>query len=769
MTAIVATTNEEAAERLWKVGLHRFSRHFPAWTLEAPDFAGSSLVFAMRNGEKQFRVRVENADNPGDGFTAGPTLRVRVVENQGAGNIADAFAEAILKIDRAGRALALPKAGKDASWRELFIANACNLRCTFCCESVRIGQGTLMPWEQIETVLRSYAADGVKVVQFMGGEPSIHPRFCDALRLSRELGMRNYAITNLLQWRKRDFAEEVGPLLDELMISMHALGEQSGSLVTGRKYWWKEFQEGVENAQQTLTGRVYGATVLSKNNVDDLEQIGAALAALGASKWVMGDSVPIAEAPQNSLEINLDPDDQRAQMGRFKVLHGWMAERGCEMVFFCMPDCVLSPDLWAASHDRMLHDQDLLGTATATAGDEVNFWSRTDYQEDAVRNVALGRRYADSCEGCTRKGTCGGYFDEHLTARGGGDLKAFLEEVPTPALDVPAVSAAVVFDRNLRRVPDNVRVERPVLKGRMLVAPFSIGGEVLGEIRLSPTACTSDRHEGAMDFRRRITEVSSRASDTSWPSFASRRPLLIMASGVPRSGTSWLTRITQNMVRSSGITRTSGNRAGQRMDDFPTNVEGDAEHLRLLEAIACFEDSGEGIHVLKTHYEVGPTSDSVRTLYIYRDPMDVLTSTFFYAQAGPAAVHFEGKSPEAILTELLDAVLPELLRSYQAALQAGPSTLLVQYRSLVEATETQILRIAQHIGLSLPPEFVGATARAHTFEAEAGRPAGDFDPTSYYRGGVPASWEATLPASLHGLLRSRMGAAQACFESLREK
>jgi MoaA/NifB/PqqE/SkfB family radical SAM enzyme len=432
-----ASTSEEAAEQLWKGGLHRFEKHFPSWKMAAPDFLASAVVFIMVNGTKSFRVRVENSGTGGAGYTIGPNLQVRVVEEHGAGEVAEAFAQAILRIDKAGRAKSLPETavrptergtgkeqgqnqGRDDVWRELFIADACNLRCTFCCESVRINRSSMMSWPKLEETLRNYARDGVNVVQFMGGEPSIHPNFIDALRLSRALGMRNYAITNLLRWTKRSFAEEVGPLLDELMISIHAIGEEAGERVTGRKYWWSQFQEAVKNAADTLTCPVYGATVLSKQSAANLEGVAEILVGLGATKWVMGNSVPIAEAPLNSLEINLGLSEQLEQMDRFEKIHRWTADHGCEMVFFCMPDCVLSEKLWPASHDRMLSDQDLLGTASA--GEDVNFWSRTDFQKEEVRNVALGRRYADKCSNCSRHGTCGGYFDEYLQSVGDEEL-----------------------------------------------------------------------------------------------------------------------------------------------------------------------------------------------------------------------------------------------------------------------------------------------------------------------------------------------------------
>jgi hypothetical protein len=426
----VSSNAQEVAAGLWKAGLHRWTARNPDWAVGQPEFHEQSVTFSFGRDGRTVRLRVEPAGAPGEPLLAGPSLQVAVLDDGEAPDVAQGLARLIAVLDRKRPELG-PRLGRShgpdddtggPAWRELFIADACNLKCQFCCEALRIGQGTFMAWEEIERNLRSFAAQGVRVVQFMGGEPSIHPRFADALRLSRDLGLRNYAITNLLRWKSRAFAEEVGPLLDELMISMHAGGKEAGGAITGKAGWWDAFQVGVQNAKETLTGRIYGATVLSKHSVADLEAIADAYIALGAQKWVMGNSVPIDGAPKTSLDLNLSLTQQRHLMDRFGALHARCQAGGVELIFFCIPDCVLAEDLWPWSHDRMLHDQDLSGV---TGGDAVNFWSRTDFQDEDVRAVQLGRRFSPGCDGCARKGTCGGYFGEYLDAFGAAELSPF--------------------------------------------------------------------------------------------------------------------------------------------------------------------------------------------------------------------------------------------------------------------------------------------------------------------------------------------------------
>ena len=424
----MSSNAQEVAAGLWKAGLHRWVDRNPDWAVGQPEFHEQSVTFSFGRQGRTVRLRVEPTGAPGEPLLVGPSLQVAVLDAGEAPDVVQGLARLIVVLDRKRPELG-PRLGRGQdpagdtgrpAWRELFIADACNIKCQFCCESLRIGQGTFMAWPEIERNLREYAAQGVRVVQFMGGEPSIHPRFADALRLSRDLGLRTYAIPNLLRWKSRAFAEEVGPLLDELMISMHAGARSSGATITGSAGWWDAFQVAVKNAKETLTGRIYGSTVLSKHSVAALEHIADTHIELGCQKWVMGNSVPIEGAPQTSLDLNLSLTQQRNSMDRFRALQKRCSDGGVELFFFCIPDCVLAEDLWPWSHDRMIHDQDLSGVS---GGSAVNFWSRTDFQEEDVRVVHLGRRFAPACEPCARKGTCGGYFGEYLDAFGDGELR----------------------------------------------------------------------------------------------------------------------------------------------------------------------------------------------------------------------------------------------------------------------------------------------------------------------------------------------------------
>ncbi len=311
---------------------------------------------------------------------------------------------------------------------ELFIASGCNLHCAFCCESDRIQKKAFMPWEELDRKLVEAARDGIDVIQFMGGEATLHPRFPDALRRTKELGMGTYVITNLMRWQRPEFAEAVGPWLDEVMISMHAGDAASGQAVTDVRGWWRGFQSAAENARRTLQGRVRASTVLTVHNVDQLESIADTLLSFGPHAWVMGCAVPVVGTRVPVMPLNLSLTQLKAIRPRFEALSKRCADAGCRLVFFSMPHCVLGPNLWDDSHDLIVGDQDLTDAAPPE-NEAVTFWSRADYLPGRGA-VTLARTRTERCRGCARESRCGGHFAEYFALHGDDELAPISEVCP---------------------------------------------------------------------------------------------------------------------------------------------------------------------------------------------------------------------------------------------------------------------------------------------------------------------------------------------------
>ncbi|MBK6810854.1 MAG: radical SAM protein [Sandaracinaceae bacterium] len=199
------SSENDLAKRLWHHGFRRWLEVNPRWTMGRPFTAHRRVYFPVTDATRSFQIVVEDATLASQSEFRGRHLALRAQGELPSPRVVNELGQIVMRLDAKG--LSFPAGGTDAKRVELFISSACNLQCYFCIESERINSRSFMPWETIEKHLRENAARGVQLIQFMGGEATIHPRFVDALRLCRELGMRTFVITNLLRWARMDFAE----------------------------------------------------------------------------------------------------------------------------------------------------------------------------------------------------------------------------------------------------------------------------------------------------------------------------------------------------------------------------------------------------------------------------------------------------------------------------------------------------------------------------------------------------------------------------------
>ena len=413
------SSENDLAKRLWHHGFRRWLEVNPRWTMGRPFTAHRRVYFPVTDATRSFQIVVEDATLASQSEFRGRHLALRAQGELPSPRVVNELGQIVMRLDAKG--LSFPAGGTDAKRVELFISSACNLQCYFCIESERINSRSFMPWETIEKHLRENAARGVQLIQFMGGEATIHPRFVDALRLCRELGMRTFVITNLLRWARMDFAEEVKGLLDEVMISLHAFGDERGTHITGHSSWWRLFNTAFDNfLEHRGEERVRIATVMSRSNVDDLEKMAALWVRARPERWIMGNAVPIDGTRIPSEDEALRLSELRELQPKFIALSQSVRAHGCRLIFFCFPHCVLGESLWDDTHDDVLDDQDLSDNA-AGEREDVNFWSRAEYHE-APKPVTLGRMRPESCSGCERRSRCGGHFSDYFRKFGTSEI-----------------------------------------------------------------------------------------------------------------------------------------------------------------------------------------------------------------------------------------------------------------------------------------------------------------------------------------------------------
>lgn len=137
---------------------------------------------------------------------------------------------------------------------EIQLGHLCNNRCVFCSS----GQMTAMkiarpvPLEPIVEALEQARAAGATHLTFLGGEPTIHKRFLDALKKAVELGFEHIVIfTNGVMFPHPGFIDSVVALGKfEWRISIQGATDEAHVAVTGRAESFQRIVHGLGELQR---------------------------------------------------------------------------------------------------------------------------------------------------------------------------------------------------------------------------------------------------------------------------------------------------------------------------------------------------------------------------------------------------------------------------------------------------------------------------------------------------------------------------------------
>jgi radical SAM protein with 4Fe4S-binding SPASM domain len=81
----------------------------------------------------------------------------------------------------------------------LYITEACQLRCEHCYMGERLDRALKMPLPEIAETLATWRKMGGSKLTILGGEPTLHPNYVDAIRLGRQLGYEDVITTTNAQ------------------------------------------------------------------------------------------------------------------------------------------------------------------------------------------------------------------------------------------------------------------------------------------------------------------------------------------------------------------------------------------------------------------------------------------------------------------------------------------------------------------------------------------------------------------------------------------
>ena len=166
-----------------------------------------------------------------------------------------------------------------AALANIDLTNRCNLRCPICfANSDAQGYVYEPTYDQVVDMLRTLRDTrpvAGRVIQFSGGEPTLHPRFLDCLSAARDMGFSHVQIaTNGIRFAQEpDFArrcEDAG--LHDLYLQFDGVSDDAYVATRGRKLWDLK-QRVVEAVAETAMKIVFVPTVVKGLNDDQVGPI----------------------------------------------------------------------------------------------------------------------------------------------------------------------------------------------------------------------------------------------------------------------------------------------------------------------------------------------------------------------------------------------------------------------------------------------------------------------------------------------------------------
>lgn len=154
----------------------------------------------------------------------------------------------------------------------------CNQACSFCFVDRTLPS---VDAARIEAEIRRAADEGVALLSLSGGEPTLHPRLADFVRLARELGLRTQIQTNAVRCDDREYvAALVRAGLERAFVSTHAARAETSDALTAAPGTFVRTLRGIDHLVEAGVDVTLNYVITSEN-VGELP----AYARLVAERW----------------------------------------------------------------------------------------------------------------------------------------------------------------------------------------------------------------------------------------------------------------------------------------------------------------------------------------------------------------------------------------------------------------------------------------------------------------------------------------------------
>ena len=164
----------------------------------------------------------------------------------------------------------------------LYITEACQLRCEHCYMGERLDRALKMPLPKIVDTLSTWRRLGGSKLTVLGGEPTLHPHYCEVIRLSRQLGYEHViTTTNAQKPALRRFRQLTPDDFAYVQVSLDGGSQETHDAVRGAGTFDQALETTRELAERGFDVRII--CTVNKANERDVLQLLAIADVLGVS------------------------------------------------------------------------------------------------------------------------------------------------------------------------------------------------------------------------------------------------------------------------------------------------------------------------------------------------------------------------------------------------------------------------------------------------------------------------------------------------------
>jgi len=303
----------------------------------------------------------------------------------------------------------------------LYTGFACNNNCVVCSNFGRSAGGST---QEIKNRIRDGARDGYRVIEFIGGEPTIRRDFFELLESARECGYNLIAITsNGRMFAYPDFCQQAAEAgLNKVALSLYGHTPLLHDGITRTPQSFVQCLEGLKNLQAHPEVEIAVNTVANVLNYAYLGEMADFLLANKVPNWTILELLPDGrcEGSYASYYLNLE---QTRQM--FASLNDYLSDFA-HIKIFDFPYCVLSDKIMKSGNVRILNPLSRYDTITGVIGFESGEEPSRIDKQTVGGQVYFTDKYkvkSEHCLKCLYCDRCGGVTRQYYDRYGDKELK----------------------------------------------------------------------------------------------------------------------------------------------------------------------------------------------------------------------------------------------------------------------------------------------------------------------------------------------------------